>query len=239
MILTLNPAQMFHHRCRGKHETHCFCLCQHSDMPEMTWSASMGRQFRFAMRPLAIAASAVTFMASQAHALAVSGVSLAETTTVGKETLVVNGAGLRAVAMFRAYVVALYLPRTANDVGRVLSMEGAKRLHLVTMRDLHGKDLGHSMRQTMVTNLGETELAILNSRLEALEVAMNGLGELPKGAIIELDFQPGVGTSVQVNDKKVLDQVPGADFYRAILMIWLGEHPVGEHLKQTLLGAAP
>jgi Chalcone isomerase-like len=208
-------------------------------MPEMSWSASMGREFRFAIRLLAIAASAATFMASQAHAVAVSGVSLADTITVGKETLVVNGAGMRAVAMFRAYVVVLYLPHTASDAGRVLSMEGAKRLHLVTMRDLHGKDLGHSMRQTMQANLSQSEQAVLSTRLDALEVSMNGLGELPKGAIIEMDFQPDVGTSVQVNDKKVLEQVPGADFYRAILMIWLGEHPVGEHLKQTLLGAAP
>lgn len=239
MILRLHPEGIFQSQGRGKHVASCFKVCQYSGMPEMTGSTRMGHPFRFAMRLLAIAASATTFMASQAHALAVSGVSLADTATVGKETLVVNGAGMRAVAMFRAYVVALYLPHAASDVGQVLGMDGAKRLHLVTMRDLHGKDLGHSMRQTMVANLSESEQAGLSNRLDALEVAMNGLGELPKGAIIEMDFQPGAGTSVQVNDKKVLDQVPGADFYRAILMIWLGEHPVGEHLKQTLLGAAP
>lgn len=184
-----------------------------------------------------IAALAASLSALQAHSVAVSGVSLADTATVGSEVLRVNGAGMRAVAMFRAYVVALYLPHAASDAGQVLGMEGAKRLHLVTMRDLHGKDLGHSMRQTMLANLSESEQAVLSTRLDALEVAMNGLGELPKGAVIEMDFQPVVGTTVQVNDKKVLDQVPGADFYRAILMIWLGEHPVGEHLKQALLGA--
>jgi hypothetical protein len=141
--------------------------------------------------------------------------------------------------MFRAYVVALYLPHAANDAGQVLGMEGAKRLHLITLRELHGKDLGHSMRQSMVINLSDSEQAQLGKRLDVLEAAMNALGELPKGAVIEMDFQPGVGTSIQVNDQRVLDQVPGADFYRAILMIWLGEHPVGEHLKQALLGAEP
>jgi hypothetical protein len=239
MILRLHPERMLQSEGRGKHVTNCFKVCQYSGMPEMTWSVRMGRQFRFAMQRLATAASAATLMALPAHAVAVSGVSVADTTTVGKETLVVNGAGMRAVAMFRAYVVALYLPHAASDAGQVLGMDGAKRLHLVTMRDLHGKDLGHSMRQTMLANLSDSEQSVLSTRLDALEVAMNGLGELPKGAVIEMDFQPGVGTSVQVNDKKVLDQVPGADFYRAILMIWLGEHPVGEHLKQTLLGATP
>lgn len=194
----------------------------------------MGRQLQSAMR---IAAFASCLSALQAHAVVVSGVTLADTTTVGSEVLRVNGAGMRAVAMFRAYVVALYLPQAASDTGHVLSMEGAKRLHLITLRDLHGTDLGHSMRQSMVANLSEPEQALLGKRLDLLEAAMNALGELPKGAVIELDFQPGVGSSVQVNDKRVLDQVPGADFYRAILTIWLGEHPVGEHLKQALLGA--
>jgi Chalcone isomerase-like len=205
-------------------------------MPEMTWSVRMGRTFRLAMR---IAALAAGLNSVQAHAVAVSGVNLADTTQVGSEILRVNGAGMRAVAMFRAYVVALYLPQTASNADRVLGMEGAKRLHLVTMRDLHGKDLAHSMRQTMEANLTASEQAALSTRLNALESAMNGLGELPKGAIIDLDYLPGVGSSVQVNTNKLMDPVPGADFYRAILMIWLGEHPVGEHLKQALLGAAP
>lgn len=196
----------------------------------------MGRPFRLAMR---IAALAACLNAFGAHALAVSGVNLADTATVGTEVLKVNGAGMRAVAMFRAYVVALYLPQSANEASRALAMEGAKRLHLITLRDLHGKDLGHSMRQTMEGNLTAPERVALTSRLEALELAMNGLGELPKGAVIDMDFQPGAGSSVQVNDKRVLEAVPGADFYRAILMIWLGEHPVGEHLKQALLGAEP
>jgi len=205
-------------------------------MPEMTWSARMGRQFRSAMRSAAFAAS---LSALQAHAVAVSGLTLADTTTVGSEVLRFNGAGMRAVAMFRAYVVALYLPQAASDAGRVLSMDGAKRLHLITMRELHGKDLGHSMRQSMVGNLSEPEQEVLGKRLDVLEATMNALGELPKGSVIEMDFLPGVGTSVRVNDQRVLEQVPGADFYRAILMIWLGEHPVGEHLKQALLGTEP
>jgi Chalcone isomerase-like len=199
----------------------------------------MGRRFQSAMQHLAAASAVATLMVPSAQAVAVAGVSLADNATVGTDTLVVNGAGMRAVAMFRAYVVALYLPHVDKDAGRVLGMEGAKRLHLVTLRDLHGKDLGHSMRQTMVANLSASEALALSSRLDTLELAMNSLGELPKGAVIEMDFQPDSGTSVQVNDKRVLDQVKGADFYRAILMIWLGEHPVGEHLKQALLGAAP
>lgn len=210
-------------------------------MPEMTLVARMGHPFRVAMRSLLAMATALvcTLPAAQASAMVVSGVSLSDTATVGQQDLVVNGAGMRAVAMFRAYVVALYLPQAEQDPVRVMGMAGAKRLHLVTLRDLHGKDLGHSMRQTMQGNLSAAEAEALSSRLAALEVAMNGLGELPKGAVIEMDYQPTSGSSVQVNGKVLLDQVPGADFYRAILLIWLGEHPVGANLKQALLGAAP
>jgi hypothetical protein len=32
--------------------------------------------------------------------------------------------------------------------------------------------------------------------------------------------------------------IPGEDFYRALLRIWLGEKPVQDDLKQALLGKA-
>jgi hypothetical protein len=33
--------------------------------------------------------------------------------------------------------------------------------------------------------------------------------------------------------------IPGEDFYRALLRIWLGEKPVDGELKQAMLGGAP
>ena len=49
---------------------------------------------------------------------------------------------------------------------------------------------------------------------------------------IALDW---TGAATRVLGKPV-GEIPGEDFYRALLRIWLGEHPVQDDIKQDLLG---
>ena len=55
------------------------------------------------------------------------------------------------------------------------------------------------------------------------------------GEVILLDFVPGSGTRVVVSsDTKGM--IPGEDFNRALLRIWLGENPADSSLKRAMLG---
>jgi hypothetical protein len=47
---------------------------------------------------------------------------------------------------------------------------------------------------------------------------------------------PAAGTQLTVDGKPSGAPIPGEDFYRALLKIWLGEHPVQDDLKKALLG---
>jgi hypothetical protein len=67
---------------------------------------------------------------------------------------------------------------------------------------------------------------------------MRGAGEAAKGAQIQLDYVPGVGTRVSMGGKMLGKEIPGEDFYRALLMIWLGDHPSDRSLKSDLLGVS-
>ncbi|MBK9022295.1 MAG: chalcone isomerase family protein [Sulfuritalea sp.] len=61
----------------------------------------------------------------------------------------------------------------------------------------------------------------------------------PKGAVIHFDWLPEVGggvTRLTINDEKKGEDIPGEDFFRAVLKIWLGEQPVQGDLKEGLLG---
>jgi Chalcone isomerase-like len=53
---------------------------------------------------------------------------------------------------------------------------------------------------------------------------------------ITLDWVPAVGTQVTVDGKPSGVPIPGEDFYRALLKIWLGDKPVQPDLKKALLG---
>ena len=57
-----------------------------------------------------------------------------------------------------------------------------------------------------------------------------------KGMAIDLDWT-GADTQVMVNGKPAGKPIPGADLYKALLKIWLGDKPVQDDLKQALLGS--
>ena len=50
-----------------------------------------------------------------------------------------------------------------------------------------------------------------------------------------LDYLPGIGTRFTFNGITRLT-IPGEDFNRAMLRIWLGDRPVDGRLKSALLG---
>lgn len=158
---------------------------------------------------LSVVAGALGMLPCGVQAKVVSGVNVSETVTLGDATLVLNGAGMRAVAMFRAYVVGLYLPSKGQDANAVIRMSGPKRLHLVLMRDLDGADLGKGFERGVKDNLTPAEATSLSSRLSLFDRSVKSLGEVPKGTVILLDYLPGQGTRVQVNGQIVGPDIPG------------------------------
>jgi hypothetical protein len=58
-----------------------------------------------------------------------------------------------------------------------------------------------------------------------------------KGDMIRLDYIPNEGTQVWFNDTEK-GTVPGEDFSRALLKIWLGDKPADAGLRDDMLGTA-
>ena len=59
--------------------------------------------------------------------------------------------------------------------------------------------------------------------------------DLHKNDQVLLDYVPGKGTSVSIKGE-LKGLIPGEDFNRALLSVWLGAEPVTESLKNSLLG---
>ena len=57
---------------------------------------------------------------------------------------------------------------------------------------------------------------------------------MKRGDVIDLDYLPKAGTQVRINGK-IQGQIEGADFYSALLNVWLGEAPADSSLKAALL----
>jgi hypothetical protein len=168
-------------------------------------------------------------------ALDVAGVNVAGTAKVGASELVLNGAGIRTRVVFKVYVGALYLAEKTSAAAEALAQKGSKRVALTLLRDLSAQQLTEAFDDGIQANSSAAEIEALKPRIaELLSLFTDG----KKGDVIVLDFAPESGTSVSLNGQAKGKPIPGEDFYRALLRIWLGDKPVDGDLKKGMLGQA-
>src|SRR5437868_13395323 len=184
------------------------------------------------LKALAAVALAVT-----ASAADISGVKLEDKTQVESRDLVLNGAGLRTrFRVVKVYVIGLYLPEKKSDSAAVLSLSGPKRAEIHMLRDVGADAFTEALVEGLKANHSEADYKALEPRVKELSDIMSQIGEAKKGMTIAID-STGVATRLVVNGKPVGKPIAGEDFYRALLRIWLGEQPVQDDLKKSLLGA--
>lgn len=180
---------------------------------------------------------ALALMLSPAMALAkeVAGVTLPETITLGaRPPLVLNGAGIRSKFFIKVYVGALYLPAPVRDVDAVLRHTGPVAMHMHFLHSEVTKEkLVSAWNEGFEANLDASERARLDGRIGRFNELFR---TVHKGDVIRLDYLPGAGTTVTINNE-ARGVIDGEDFMQAWLRIWLGKQPADADLKQGLLGA--
>jgi len=162
----------------------------------------------------------------------IAGVDINEKITLSDHDLSLNGAGVRTKFVFDIYVAAFYTATAVKSPAQIPD-DAPMRMAMHFVYDEVSKEkLVDGWNDGFEDNLGDEQLKKLKSRIDLF----NSFFEtVHKGDVINLDFIPGKGTLVYIN-KKNKGLVAGSEFYQALLMIWLGEDPVGSDLKSALLG---
>jgi chalcone isomerase-like protein len=174
-------------------------------------------------------------IASNAAALDVEGVKLADRTTVGGRELVLNGAGVRKRAIFKVYVGSLYVPAKATSLEQVLAGQ-PRRIQLNLLRDLSADQLVGALMDGLKQNLAPAELAAISTQTGELAAIMKSFGEAKEGSVVTLDF---VDDATKIGlDGTARGSIDGAAFNDALTRIWIGEHPAQADLKKAMLGGA-
>jgi hypothetical protein len=143
-----------------------------------------------------------------------------------------NGAGTRKKFFVKVYVGALYLPKKVTSVDAVLNETGPKR---VLMHFLYKKVEGYKLADGWTEgfeNNSESEMDKLKARLADFNKLFM---DVKKGDVILLDYLPGQGTRVTIKGQEK-GTIPGEDFNRALLKVWLGPEPADAGLKGAMLG---
>jgi len=171
-------------------------------------------------------------------ALQMDGISLEDSVQVAGKNLKLNGAGISMRVIFKVYAMGLYLPNRQDTTRDVLLVDGPKRLLITMLRDVSGSDFNDELRQYAVAEGASTPAHILDNMLrlgQAIDRQSNGLR---KGDTLTMDWVPGTGTMVELNNKPLTAPLHDIAFYKALLNIWLGDKPADSRLKMKLLGQA-
>ncbi len=180
----------------------------------------------------ALLAWLLAFSALSAPAAEVAGVTFPE----ADQQLVLNGAGLRKRAFFQVYAMGLYLAEKKPAAVDAVGAAGPKRIVIHMLRDVEADTFTEALMEGMKDNHSEAEMKALEPRAKQLAAIMAEMKEARKGMRITLDWLSSAGTTVTVDGRAAGLPILGEDFYRALLRIWLGEHPVQADLKRALLG---
>jgi hypothetical protein len=185
----------------------------------------------------ALLLAALLCAAGSLQAAEVAGVKIDETARVAGTDLKLNGAGLRSRAIFKVYAMGLYLQDKQTTPAAIIAAPGPKRAHLHMLRDVDAADFGGALNDGLKDNHTEAEMKALAPRMAILIGLMNEIKEAKTGLAIDLDWLPAAGTQVTIGGQPRGKPIPGDDFYRALLRIWLGDNPVSSDLKKSLLGS--
>lgn len=176
-------------------------------------------------------------LALPAQAAELEGVALDDRARVDGQELRLNGMGLRTRLLFNVYVGGLYFTRPVSTPQEALDAKGPKRVVFVMLREASAEQFVESIDHGLRGNNSAAELARFKPQIDALFAMIRNVGVARKGMRIVLDYAPSVGgTTLFVDGVAQGPPMPGADYHRALLRIWLGDNPAQEGLKRALLG---
>jgi hypothetical protein len=171
-----------------------------------------------------------------AQAAEVAGVKLADNVKVGNADLQLNGAGVRTRFVVKVYVGALYLAEKKTGATEAINARGAKRIALHMLRDLSSEQLSGALDEGLTANLSAAEREKFQPQIETLRSAMAAVGAVKEKSVLTIDYVPEFNATRLTLDGALKGSIPGEDFYRALMKIWLGDKPVDGSLKAGMLG---
>jgi len=172
-----------------------------------------------------------------AHAYTVADVNMPEVVpaTAERPELRLNGASLRELYLLvETYVGALYLENPSTDPQAIMNSESHKRMVFhVMLKRVGARRIANALQEALVVNISEEEHKRLTKQLEQMLSYFDG--KMHAGEQAVFDYLPGKGTRVTINNE-VKGIIPGKDYFKAMLSIWIGENPVGRDFKEDILG---
>ena len=158
-------------------------------------------------------------------------------TTEQRDGLVLNGEATRSVWGFEVYKIRLYLHEIMRDAEQIMGAKSdPKRIEITMVRSVDEEQFSSTVQDNIDHNFSAEDKEKFGGQLSEFLGCFNKGADLEPGNVITIDYTPDEGTVVKL-DGRTLDTIPGADFYHALLRLWIGK-PLQKSIKDDLVGAA-
>jgi hypothetical protein len=181
------------------------------------------------MRKALVACACVCALSAALLAATLADVTLPDTVTVGNQTLVLNGLGLRSKLFIKVYVGGLYLEKKTNDATAIIQSDATKRVVLQFV-------YGEVTREQMVEAFDEGFKGNApNAPKAEVQQLLGAIETMKKGEQMVVTYVPGTGTTLTLRGKDKVT-IPGLPFAQAVFSVWFGPKPPTSDLKNGMLG---
>ncbi len=177
------------------------------------------------------------FFLSPVMAYSVDNINIEDTVpaTSDRPELKLNGASVREIYfLIKSYVGALYLEQPSTDIDQIINSETHKRMSFTVMlRKVGSRRIANALQEALTVNISESDHKKLVPHLKQMLSYFEGNMRMGEEAFF--DYIPGVGTRITIKNE-VKGIIPGKEYFKAMLSIWIGETPVGRDFKDDVLG---
>jgi hypothetical protein len=181
----------------------------------------------------AISALLLSLTTAVAQGKECKGVKFPDHVEVAGSDLSLNGIGLQKATFLRVdvYVGALYVTATSGDPNPLINSDGPQKLVLHFLRSVSVEDVRKEWTRDFVHVAPDRPVSLMQ-RVATLNT---WLSDVKRGERLAFIRQPGEGIQVIVGGV-VKGTIPGDDFARDFMSIWLGAAPPSPDLRSGLLG---
>jgi len=168
-----------------------------------------------------------------APAVEIGGVTLPDTLVVGRDQLVLNGAGLRKKFFIKVYAAGLYLRARTDDARAIIDADAPMAVRMEFLYDGVSPEKLIAAWDEGFANATGGDLTPIQTEVQRFDALFTEAAR--KGDVYQLLYTPAEGVWVEMNGHTVAT-LPGLAFKRALFAIWLGDTPADRSLKQGMLG---
>ena len=184
---------------------------------------------------VAIVTSALLFASGTLQAREFGGIQFPDKVALPDtvKTVQLNGIGYRKKFFIKVYIGALYTESLARSRDEVVALDGPNRIGMHIVHDeISSEKLVAAWNEGFEENMSDDDFEKMRPQIDKFNAMFP---TVKQGDVIHLDYIPGTGTRVTINDEQK-GVIAGKEFNRALLDIWLGEEPASSKLKKAMLG---